>query len=103
MKKVILMVFALGMVSACTHQKVSVTEFGDKDKTCAQLKRDIEQMEELEKNIDSKTGMSGRNVGMALIFWPGILVNEINADDARDRAAERKEKLFDLYDGKNCS
>lgn len=89
-------------ISACTHKKVSVTEFDDKDKTCEQLKRDIVQMEDLEQDIEGKTGMSGRNVGMALLFWPGIIVNEMNASDARDRAADRKEKLFALYDGKGC-
>lgn len=91
------------LISGCTHKKVSVTEFDDKDKTCEQLKRDIGQMEDLERDIEGKTGMSGRNVGMALLFWPGIIVNEMNAGDARDRASDRKEKLFDLYDSKGCS
>ncbi len=103
MKNLFLMAFALTLVSACTHQKVSVQEFDDKDKTCAQLERDIKEMENLEQEIEEKTGMSGRNVGMAIVFWPGILVNEMNADDARDRAADRKKHLFDLYDEKKCS
>lgn len=105
MKKTNLFLIALVALSlsACTHKKVSVTEFNDKDKSCAQLSSDIQEMEKLEKDIDSKTGMSGRNVGMALLFWPGIIVNEMNADDARDRASERKEKLFGIYNSKGCS
>ena len=100
----LVLLLSLGLiVSGCTHKKVSVTQFDDKDKTCAQLERDITEMEKLEASIDDKTGLSGRNVGMALLFWPGIIVNEMNADDARDRASERKEKLFDIYDKKGCS
>ena len=98
-----IMMAALVLVSACTHKKVSVTEFDDKDKSCTELKREIAAMEDLENDIDDKTGMSGRNVGMALLFWPGIIVNEMNASDARDRASERKEKLFEIYDAKSCS
>ena len=90
-------------VTACTHQKVNVTEFDDKDKSCAALQSDIKDMEALEKDIDEKTGVSGRNVGMALLFWPGVVVNEINASDARDRASERREKLIALYSSKGCS
>lgn len=97
------MALMLLMVSACTHKNVSVTEFDDKDKTCSQLQQDIAAMEELERDIDDKTGMSGRNVGMALLFWPGIIVNEMNAGDARERASDRKQHLVRLYDDKNCS
>lgn len=106
MKKItltLLLITLFPLMGACTHKKVNVTQFDDKDKSCAELKREITTMEELEKDIDEKTGMSGRNVGMALLFWPGIIVNEMNAGDARDRASERKEKLFDLYDQKSCS
>lgn len=77
---------------------MEATKLEDKNKTCEQLERDIDAMSELESNIDSKTGLSGRNIGMALLFWPGIIVNEMNADDARDRASKRKENLYELYD-----
>ena len=97
------MALMLLMVSACTHQNVNVIEFDDKDKSCAMLKQDILKMETLENDIDDKTGISGRNVGMALLFWPGIIVNEMNADDALDRASDRKQHLMRLYDNKNCS
>ena len=40
---------------------------------------------------------------MALLFWPGIVVNEMNADDARDRAADRRQHLMTIYDKKSCS
>lgn len=102
-KTLSILALSLVFVSGCTHKKVSVTEFDDKNKTCSQLERDIAAMEGLEQNIDDKTGMSGRNVGMALLFWPGIIVNEMNAGDARDRASDRKQHLLGLYDEKNCS
>ncbi len=97
------MLVAFLTVTACTHKKVSVTQVEGQTKSCQQLSSEIAQMEELENDIDGKTGLSGRNVGMALLFWPGIIVNEMNADDARDRASDRKAKLIELYNNKACS
>ena len=57
----------------------------------------------MENDIDEKTGFSGRNVGMALLFWPGIIVNEMNADDAEDRIRDRKNRLVQIYSDKSCS
>lgn len=102
MKKLILSVSALVLVAGCTHQKVDVSQVGDKDLSCKELTRQLESLDEMETEIDEKTGLSGRNVGMALLFWPGILVNEMNAGDAEDRIADRKEKLVALYDDKGC-
>jgi hypothetical protein len=63
-------------------------------------------MVEVEKalsDIDSNTGVSGRNVGMALLFWPGVLVNQMNAGDARKMASERMSVLANLKEKKNCA
>lgn len=103
MKKIVLTLAALTFVTGCTHNKVSVTEFGDKDLSCAQIQREINQLEEMEGDIDEKTGLSGRNVGMALLFWPGIIVNEMNADSAEERIQQRKKNLFNIYEQKSCS
>ncbi len=63
----------------------------------------MEQTEKIIQDINSKTGMSGRNVGMALLFWPGIIVNQTNASDAKNAANERVNVLGDLYNKKGCS
>ncbi len=97
------MVAVLFTVSACTHRKIDVTQMEDKNKSCASIESEIQELKNLENDIDSKTGLSGRNVGMALLFWPGIVVNEMNADDARDRAADRRQHLMTIYDKKSCS
>ena len=102
-KNIALILVSFLMVTACTHKKVSVTQVDDQTKSCTQIASEIAQMEELENDIDGKTGLSGRNVGMALLFWPGIIVNEMNAEDARDRASDRKANLIRIYNDKSCS
>jgi len=68
LKHIIILAASLALLGACTHQKVDVTQFDDKDKSCSELKTEIQAMEDLENDIDEKTGVSGRNVGMALLF-----------------------------------
>ena len=56
----------------------------------------------MDKDIDDKTGFSGRNVGMALLFWPGIIINEVNASDAEGMINQRREKMVNMYEKKGC-
>ena len=53
-------------------------------------------------SIDDKTGWSGRNVAMGIFFWPGVVVNQMNAGDAREAANERLKILSDLKSKKRC-
>ena len=55
------------------------------------------------RGIDDKTGMSGRNVAMGLLFWPGIIVNQMNAGDAREAANDRMVVLSNLKNNLSCS
>ncbi len=81
---------------------MEVNKVGDKDLSCTQISTEIVDLKILKKDIDDKTGFSGRNVGMGLIFWPGIVVNQMNASDAEDRADARLDKLIKLHDEKKC-
>ena len=55
------------------------------------------------RGIDDKTGMSGRNVAMGLLFWPGIIVNQMNAGDAREAANDRMVVLSNLKNNLSCN
>lgn len=99
--KVLLLSLVL-FTASCTHRKVTVTRVSDSSMTCSEIKEETAQMELFLKDVDEKTGISGRNVGMALLFWPGIIVNEINASDATKLANDRLTVLARLYGKKQC-
>jgi len=103
MKKFLILGSAMFLATSCTHNKVDVSKVDDGSKSCSQIKTELEQLDEMENDIDEKTGLSGRNVGMALLFWPGVIVNEMNADDAEDRIRQRKDRLVGIYESKSCS
>lgn len=62
MKNLLILSLALVLVAACTHSKVDVSQVDDANKTCAQIKTELAQLDDMENDIDEKTGFSGRNV-----------------------------------------
>ena len=63
---------------------------------------EIDRAEDARLEVQDKTGFSGRNVGMALLFWPGIIVNEVQGGKAEDAAQDRVERLNGLYYQQGC-
>ena len=92
-----LLTVALLSGSACTHQKVRISQASDTQLSCAALRNELARVEQSRAEIDSKTGFSDRNVGMALVFWPGVIVNESQAASAEAAAVARLDRLNQLY------
>ena len=99
----LLIVFALSLtLTACTHTQVMVKDTADARLTCTEIASQSAEVRTILRDIDEKTGLSGRNIAMGLFFWPGIIVNQMNAGDARKAATERMAVLTDLAKQKNC-
>jgi len=89
-------------LTAC-HPKAQPVSLMDRELSCAALRHEIQQVKDMQVQIDRKTGFSGRNVGMALLFWPGIVINEVTASDAESLANHRLAGLQNIYAEKKCS
>lgn len=98
----VLGLIVLGGSLGCTHQKVRISQANDTQLSCMALRSEMARVEQARADIDSKTGFSGRNVGMALVFWPGIIVNESQAASAESAAVARMDRLNQLYYEKGC-
>ena len=94
--------FLLPASSACTHQQIRVSQTNDTQLSCLALRNELTQVEEVRADIDSKTGFSGRNVGLALVFLPGIFINEAQASSAAAAAVARTNRLNQLYYERRC-
>lgn len=103
MKKLIILATLLSAITSCTHTKMQTHKLYDEELNCTQLRTEMTRVSSAIEDVDSKTGLSGRNVGMALIFWPGILVNEVNGSDALKAANHRMDMLVNLYNRKGCT
>tara|TARA_B110000211_G_C13802180_1_gene431046 strand:+ start:152 stop:469 length:318 start_codon:yes stop_codon:yes gene_type:complete len=90
-------------LGACSHQNVVPVQPTDNRLSCTDIAAELAEVRGVLRNIDDKTGMSGRNIAMGVFFWPGIVVNQMNAGDAREAANSRLAVLSTLKSKKNCS
>ena len=90
------------MVTGCTHTQMVVRDSTDQALTCTSIAAQTAEVKGVLRDIEDKTGMSGRNIAMGIFFWPGIIVNQMNAGDARKAAGDRLAVLADLAKAKNC-
>jgi len=90
-------------LAACTHEKVQVVNSSDKKLTCNDIIAELAEVKHILKTIDDNSGISGRNIALGVLFWPGIIINQMNAGDAREAANTRLVILTNLQSDKNCS
>jgi hypothetical protein len=102
MKKLAGILTLAAALVGCTHTQVLVKDSSDERLTCMEIATQTAEAKGVLRDIDDKTGFSGRNVAMGIFFWPGIIVNQMNAGDARKAATERLAVLADLAKQKNC-
>ena len=89
-------------LTAC-HPKVAPSSDMDKQLSCNELSKEIEEVKTVKANIDRTRGLSFRNAGLALIFWPGIIINEITGENAEQEANAKLVSLQNIYAKKQCS
>ncbi len=93
---------ALVAITAC-HPSVTPVSKMDQELSCSVLSAEIKDVECIKAKIEANRGFSGRNVGLALLFWPGVVINEITGSTAEFEANTRLVALKNLYFEKNCS
>ena len=98
-----LLVFFLAFAVGCSHQRVQTQRPTDLRLTCQELQMEMVRAEEAARDVDNKTGFSGRNVGLALLFWPGVVVNEVQGSKALDSVEQRIAHLNGLYAKNGCA
>jgi hypothetical protein len=97
--------FLLGMslLAGCvSNQSIQTVQVGDNEKSCDTIRVELAQLGAKFENVKDDSGMTGKNVGLAIIFWPGIIVNEVRSNKNEDSVDSRISHLTNIYNGK-CS
>jgi hypothetical protein len=82
MRKFVVITMSLLFLSGCVSNKtISVIKATDGQLSCDQLTKEVSELQVLLKDYEDDGGFSGKNIGMAILFWPGIFVNESRASD----------------------
>jgi hypothetical protein len=97
--------FLLGMslLAGCvSNQSVQTVQVGDNEKSCDAIRIELAQLGAKFENVKDDSGVTGKNVGLAIIFWPGIIVNEVRSNKNEDSVDSRISHLTNIYNEK-CS
>jgi hypothetical protein len=94
-------VFFAALVSGCvSNQSVSTVQAGDTQKSCPVLRAELSKLGAKFEDVKDDSGVTGKNVGLAILFWPGIIVNEVRSNKNEDSIDARITHLTTIYNEK---
>ena len=91
----------LACVGCVTNRSVQTVKPTDYNLTCEQLQEEMVALGVTFGEAEEDSGVTGENVAMAVVFWPGILVNESRAQRNQESIQSRIDHLGSLY-GQKC-
>jgi hypothetical protein len=98
MRLSLVLVLVVLLVTGCvSNEAVRTIQTGDYELTCDQLKYELARLGAKFEDAKDDTGITEKNVGLAIVFWPGIIVNEVRANKNQDSIDDRIEHLSQLY------
>ena len=93
----------LAVIFGCvSNRAVQTVQPGDEQKSCQELKAELTQLGAKFDDAKEDSGVTGKNVGLIIAFWPGIIVNEVRANKNQDSIDKRLSHLTAIYNEK-CS
>lgn len=102
-KSVLVIVLSMTIVSGCVSPDVvATTSISDEALTCAEIKTQFEQLDEIRAEAKKGKTVSGENVAAAIFFWPAVIGNSMNANQALEAANKRNDVLVAMAKKKRC-
>ena len=104
MKKLLTITISTLFLSACvSNESVRAVQPSDFTLSCESLKYELANLGAKFEESKEDSGFTGKNVGMAILFWPGIFVNESRAGKNQSSIDNRISHLSVLYNEKCMS
>tara|TARA_B110000211_G_C13650231_1_gene365582 strand:- start:168 stop:521 length:354 start_codon:yes stop_codon:yes gene_type:complete len=96
--KIIALTTILVLMSGCVSNKaVQTVQAQDYGLNCKQLQFEMTALGAKFEDTKDDSGITGKNVGLAVVFWPGILVNELRVNKNQDSISARLDHLSKIY------
>ncbi|MBR9844198.1 MAG: hypothetical protein GYB25_13640 [Rhodobacteraceae bacterium] len=96
-------VLACVMVAGCVSPEVVPTrDISDDNMTCDEIRTQRAQLDEIRAEARKGKTASGQNVAAVLLFWPAVIGNYANANEAIEAANKRQQVLVELAKKKRC-
>jgi hypothetical protein len=96
----IILLAAVGISGCVSNNRIQAIQVGDTEKSCEVLTTELNQLGVKFEEAKDDSGFTGKNVGMAILFWPGIFINESRASQNQSNVEQRVQYLTGLYNQK---
>ncbi len=97
----ILFLALIGVITGCVSNKsIQTVQVGDDSKSCERIRVELGQLGADFEEVKDDSGVTGKNIGLALVFWPGIIVNEVRSNKNEDSVDSRISHLTNIYNEK---
>ena len=93
----------LGISACTTSEKVAVKQPADLKMSCGELEQEFVKLDAVMEDAEGDRGVNTANVAAVVFFWPAAVGNYMNAKDAEELVAKRRDYLMGLYTDKNCA
>ncbi|MCV6637663.1 hypothetical protein [Candidatus Albibeggiatoa sp. nov. NOAA] len=70
--------------------------------SCSNLKYELQRLDQAEKKVESKKGMTGTNVAAALFWLLGSAYTYYDVGQTLETIGDRRSHITQLYNEKNC-
>ena len=95
--------FGAFILAGCVNpQVVSSQKIDDEQLTCQDIAIQLGQLNEIRAQANKGKTVSGANVAAAVFFWPAVIGNYANANEALEAANKREVVLVQLAKDKRC-
>ena len=98
----VLLIIAFALSGCVSNKPIKTVQVGDNNKSCEQLQTELTDLGVQFEDAKDESGFTGKNVGLAILFWPGIFVNESRASRNQESVEARISYLSNIYNEK-CS
>ena len=99
---VLLGVILLPLFSCAKPTVVNISLPEDKNLTCTQLEKALEDAQKFREKALSHVGNTGKNQMRAVLFWPALYMTYANTHEAIVAATERSVLLINFMTDKRC-
>jgi hypothetical protein len=97
------LLLGLSLLAGCVSNKsIQTVQVDDDEKSCSTIRLELGQLGAKFEDVKDDSGVTGKNVGLAILFWPGIIVNEVRSNKNEDSVDSRISHLTNIYNEK-CS
>jgi len=94
---------AITSITGCVSPDVVASQKAtDANMSCADIAQNSAALEEIRTDAQRGKTVSGANVAAAIFFWPAIIGNNMNANQAIEAANNREIVLARLAQEKGC-